>query len=417
MYAIHKAARTLSVVVLLLLLSCHADAATAAPSSKWTEAEANAWYRQQPFLVGSNYNPANAINELEMWQAETFDPARIDLELGWAADIGMNTMRVYLHDLPYKQDPEGFKRRINAFLQIADKHRIRTMFVLFDSCWDPFPAPGKQRDPRPGVHNSGWVQSPGKVALEDPAEYPRLEAYVKGIVGAFKADKRVLAWDIWNEPDNMNEPAYISLEPKNKGELVLALLPQAFQWAREAGATQPLTSGVWKGGDWSNSRELGAMEITQLHLSDIITFHNYDAPESFESRIKQLQRYNRPILCTEYMARGNGSTFEGSLPIAKRYNVAAINWGLVQGKSQTHLPWDSWRRPYVGREPSIWFHEVFRTDGTPYRREEVELIKRLTGRGKVRAATRGSIMNATPPARPLPDPLREQFARVIPMHE
>lgn len=378
MHVIHKAART----VFVLLLLC--QAAFAAPGVKWTEAEANSWYRQQPFLVGSNYNPATAINELEMWQAETFDPKRIDLELGWAENIGMNTMRVYLHDLPYKQDPEGFKRRINTFLQIADKHKIRPMFVLFDSCWDPFPVAGKQRDPRPGVHNSGWMQSPGKVALEDPAEYPRLEAYVKGVVGAFRNDKRILAWDIWNEPDNMNDPAYFSLEPKNKPELVLALLPQAFQWAREAGASQPLTSGVWKGGDWSNPRELGAMEITQLHLSDIITFHNYDAPESFERRIKQLQRYNRPILCTEYMARGNGSTFEGSLPIAKRYNVAAINWGLVQGKSQTHLPWDSWRRPYVDREPAIWFHEVFRYDGTPYRLQEVELIKQLTG--KVRAA-------------------------------
>ncbi|HEX8474546.1 MAG TPA: cellulase family glycosylhydrolase [Pyrinomonadaceae bacterium] len=362
-------------------------------SARWTEAQANAWYRQQPFLVGSNYNPATAINELEMWQAETFDPKRIDLELGWAENIGMNTMRVYLHDLAYKQDPEGFKRRLDTFLRIADKHKIRPMFVLFDSCWDPFPVAGKQRDPRPGVHNSGWMQSPGKVALEDPTEYLRLEAYVKGVVGAFKQDKRILAWDIWNEPDNTNEPAYSSLEPKNKVELILALLPQAFHWAREAGATQPLTSGVWKGGDWSNPRELTAMEITQLYLSDIISFHNYDAPESFERRIKQLQGYNRPILCTEYMARGNGSTFEGSLPIAKRYNVAAINWGLVQGKSQTHLPWDSWRRPYIDREPAVWFHEVFRTDGTPYRPAEVELIKRLTGKNKVqdaRAQTRAA---------------------------
>ncbi|MDQ1590386.1 MAG: hypothetical protein QOG71_1013 [Pyrinomonadaceae bacterium] len=380
MYVSRKAARALVVILLL----CHV--AFAAPSSKWTETEANEWYKRQPFLVGSNYNPATAINELEMWQADTFDPRRIDLELGWAEDIGMNTMRVYLHDLAYKQDPEGFKRRIDEFLRIADKHKIRPMFVLFDSCWDPFPVTGKQREPRPGVHNSGWMQSPGKVALEDPAEYPRLATYVKGVVGAFKDDRRILAWDIWNEPDNMNEPAYSALEPKNKAELVLALLPQAFQWAREAGATQPLTSGVWKGGDWSNPRDIGAMEITQLHLSDIISFHNYDDPASFERRIKQLQRYNRPILCTEYMARGNGSTFEGSLPIAKRYNVAAINWGLVQGKSQTHLPWDSWRRPYVDREPAIWFHEVFRTDGTPYRAAEVELIKRLTGKLKAQAA-------------------------------
>jgi hypothetical protein len=374
-----KTFKTLRLLALYLLLC---SAALAAPAQKWTEQKANEWYRAQGFLVGSNYNPATAINELEMWQADTFDPQRIDLELGWAARIGMNTMRVYLHDLPYAQDAEGFLRRIDQFLAICARHNIRPMFVLFDSCWDPLPAPGRQRPPRPGVHNSGWVQSPGAVALQDPAHYPRLEAYVRGVVGRFAADRRVLAWDIWNEPDNMNDPAYLSLEPKNKVELVLALLPQAFAWAREAGATQPLTSAPWKGGDWSNPRELTAMELTQLHLSDVISFHNYDSPDKFEARVKQLQKYNRPILCTEYMARGNGSTFTGVLPVAKRYNVAAINWGLVQGKSQTHLPWDSWRRPYTDREPDVWFHEVFRTDGTPYRAEETELIKRLTARSK-----------------------------------
>lgn len=381
MNVIHKAARLLVVVLLLT----HAAAfQTLAATQKWTESKANEWYKSQGFLVGSNYNPASAINELEMWQADTFDPKRIDLELGWAADIGMNTMRVYLHDLAYKQDPKGFLERVDRFLAIAEKHKIKPMLVLFDSCWDPFPVAGKQRAPRPGIHNSGWVQSPGKVALEDPAEYPRLEAYVRGVVTRFANDKRVLAWDIWNEPDNMNDPAYISLEPKNKVELVLGLLPQAFQWARESNATQPLTSAPWKGGDWTNPRELTATEIAQLYLSDIISFHNYESAESFERRIKQLQVYNRPILCTEYMARGNNSTFEGSLPVAKRYNVAAINWGLVQGKSQTHLPWDSWRRPYTDREPAIWFHEVFRTDGAPYRVEETQLIRQLTG--KVKAA-------------------------------
>ena len=81
------------------------------------------------------------------------------------------------------------------------------------------------------------------------------------------------------------------------------------------------------------------------------------------------------------MARGAGSTFDGSLPIAKRYHVAAINWGLVAGKTQTYLPWDSWQRPYVLIQPTVWFHEVFRNDGTPYRRHEVDLIRELTGRG------------------------------------
>ncbi|PWT91508.1 MAG: 1,4-beta-xylanase [Blastocatellia bacterium] len=374
-------ARHRSWVVLLWLIIC--CSAPSAQPQKWSAQKANDWYKQQAWLVGSNYVPATAINELEMWQAETFDPQRIDLELTWAQSIGMNTMRVFLHDLLWK-DPDGFKGRLNTFLTIAAKHDIRPIFVLFDSVWDPSPQLGKQRAPQPGVHNSGWMQSPGAKALADSSEYPRLEAYVKGVVGAFAHDRRVLAWDIWNEPDNTNGGSYHEAEPKNKVELILALLPKAFAWAREAGAEQPLTSGVWKG-DWTEAK-LGAMERLQLDQSDVISFHNYDAPTELEKRISWLVRFNRPLICTEYMARGNGSFFIGSLPVFKKYNVAAINWGLVQGKAQTHLPWDSWERPYVNREPAIWFHEVFRTDGAPYIPEEVEYIKRMTGRGKARAA-------------------------------
>jgi hypothetical protein len=259
------------------------------------------------------------------------------------------------------------------------------MFVLFDSCWDPFPKLGKQRDPKPGVHNSGWAQSPGAEALRDPSQYARLEAYVKGVVGSFAKDDRVLAWDIWNEPDNTNGSSYGKLEPANKVELVLGLLPKAFGWARAAGAQQPLTSGVWKG-DWSGADKLSPMEEIQLDNSDVISFHNYDRPPEFEKRIRWLEAYKRPILCSEYMARGNGSTFEGSLPVAKQYRVAAYNWGLVAGKTQTYLPWDSWQRPYTDREPAVWFHEVFRTNGAPYRQPEVDLIRRLTGAGAKRKA-------------------------------
>ena len=346
---------------------------------RWTEKAANEWYAKQPWLVGSNYAPAYAIDELEMWQADTFDPKRIDLELGWAESIGLNTMRVFLHDLLWQQDPQSFKKRIETFLQVADKHHIKPLFVLFDSCWDPNPQLGKQHEPRPGVHNSGWVQSPGARALRDTSQYPRLEAYVKGLVGAFAKDQRVLGWDVWNEPDNTNQGSYSELEPKNKVALILLLLPRVFDWAREAHPTQPLTSGVWKG-SWSSSEKLDPIEKIQIDMSDVISFHSYDKQEDFEKRIVWLLPYNRPILCTEYMARGNGSTFQGSLPIAKKYHVAAINWGLVAGKTQTYLPWDSWQHPYTDREPAIWFHEIFRADGTPYRQEEADFIRAIIGR-------------------------------------
>jgi hypothetical protein len=369
--------RLVQVITVWILL---AVTALAAQTERWSEQKARDWYARQPWLVGSNYNPASAINQLEMWQADSFDPKRIDLELGWAESLGMNTMRVYLHDLLW-QDAEGFKRRLDQFLTIAAKHKIRPIFVLFDAVWDPDAKPGKQRAPRPGVHNSGWVQSPNRTTLQNPSEYPRLEAYVKGVVGRFARDNRVLAWDIWNEPDNENPGSYNELEPKNKVELVLRLLPQAFAWARAAQPEQPLTSGVWKG-DWSTPEKMTEMDRLQIDLSDVITFHNYDSPTELEKRINWLKRYNRPMICTEYMARGNGSFFFGGLLVGKVHNVGMINWGFVQGKTQTHLPWDSWQHPYVDREPSIWFHEVFRNDGTPYIPEEVEFIKRMTGKVK-----------------------------------
>src|SRR5690242_19253701 len=206
-------------------------AVTIVAQEKWSEQQARDWYAKQPWLVGSNYNPASAINQLEMWQADSFDPKRIDLELGWAEGLGMNTMRVYLHDLLWQQDAPGFRKRIDTFLSIAKKHNIRPMFVLFDSCWDPFPKLGKQRAPTPGVHNSGWVQSPGADALKDPAQYPRLEQYVKGVVGAFANDDRILAWDVWNEPDNPNRSSYAKQEPPNKVGYIETLLPKAFEWA------------------------------------------------------------------------------------------------------------------------------------------------------------------------------------------
>lgn len=342
----------------------------------WSKEKANEWYKKQPWLVGSNFNPSTAINQLEMWQEETYDAATIDRELGWAADIGMNTMRVYLHDLLWEQDSAGFVKRLDNFLEIADRHDITIMFVLFDSVWDPYPTLGKQREPKPHVHNSGWIQSPGAEALKDSTQHARLEAYVKGVIGAFADDERVLSWDIWNEPDNTNDRAYGDVELKDKSDYVLPLLKKSFEWARSVNPSQPLTSAIWLG-DWSSHKKLTPMQKLQVEQSDIISFHNYDGDEEFEKRIKWLQRYERPLLCTEYMARPNGSTFEGFLPIAKEYNVAMYNWGFVDGKTQTKYPWDSWDKAYTS-EPDVWFHEVLRKDGSAYRKEEVDLIKEMT---------------------------------------
>ena len=361
-------------------------AAAFAQPHHWSETEANDWYAKQPWPVGANYIPATAVNQLEMWQADTFDPVVIDRELTWAQALGFNTMRVFLHDLLWSRDQAGFEKRINAYLKIADKHKIRTIFVLFDSCWDPFPSLGVQRPPRPGVHNSRWLQSPGSPALMDDKQTDRLLAYIQGILTDFAHDKRILAWDVWNEPDNLNDGSYGPSEAKNKLALVTQLLPKVFEFARAAIPDQPLTSAVWRG-DWSSAAKLSLVEKIQLENSDIVSFHNYDKPEEFEKRVQWLQSWHRPIFCTEYMARPRGSTFQAILPLAKKDKVAAINWGFVAGKTQTYLPWDSWQHPYTDRPPEMWFHDILNPNGRPYSQAEVDAIRAATSQQeKVKAA-------------------------------
>ncbi len=344
-----------------------------APTGVWDAAKANEWYGKQGWLVGANYITGSAINQLEMWQAETFDTAAIDRELALAAGIGMNTMRVFLHDLLHQQDPEGYFKRMEQFLQIADKHHIRIMFVLFDSVWDPNPVAGKQREPKPHVHNSGWVQSPGIKVLQDSTQYPRLEKYVKETVGKFASDPRVVCWDVWNEPDNPNVSAYGPVELKNKVDFVLPLLGKVFAWARAAAPVQPLTSGVWAG-NWEADSTLKPIEKLMIAESDVISFHTYDDSTEVEKRIAQLKRYQKPLICTEYMARPRNSTFASILPIFKKHKVAAYNWGFIEGKSQTNYPWDTWTKQYTA-EPELWFHDIFRKNGEPYRQQEVDFIR------------------------------------------
>ncbi len=353
-----------------------ADDEAGTEQGAWPKARAEAWAKTHPWLVGCNYAPATAINQLEMWQPRTFDPATIDRELGWAQGLGFNSIRVFLHHLLWESDPQGFLDRMDQFLAIADRHKIGVMFVLFDSVWDPFPHSGRQHAPVPGLHNSGWVQSPGVVILKNPGRHEELKDYVTGVIARFRDDRRVDAWDLFNEPDNPNRSSYGRFEPPNKPELALALLKKEFAWARSANPTQPLTAGVWIG-DFTDESKLSPINRFMLDHSDVISFHNYKPLPEMKRDVEALKRYGRPILCTEYMARPAGSRFDPILGYLKTEQVGAYNWGFVAGKSQTIYPWDSWKKPYPG-EPAVWFHDIFRTDGTIYDPAEVEYIRGLT---------------------------------------
>ena len=342
---------------------------------RWPEEKAQEWFEKNGWVAGCNYIPGNAINQIEMWQKETFSPELINKELGWAASLGFNTARVFLHQLVWEEDPQDYCRRIDEFLGIASSHGIKIMFVLFDAVWDPFPKLGKQPEPRLNVHNSGWVQCPGYDVLNDPSRYDDLYSYVNGIVSHFKNDKRVLIWDLFNEPDNMNLSSYKDDDYiAHKAELSMALLKKTINWVRVINPDQPITMAPWQE-NWHCSHRVSALDEYMFSHSDIISFHNYEDRKHLEQRILSIkQRYNRPMLCTEYMARPFGSTFQEILPLFKEHNIGAYNWGLVAGKSQTHCPWDSWSTEYTS-EPELWFHDIFREKGEVYNKEEVEFLK------------------------------------------
>jgi len=361
--------------------------AAAPAATRWTAERARSWGDSVGWQVGANYVPSSAGNQLEMWQAATWDPTTIDRELGWAQSLGMNTMRVFLHDLAYRQDPQGFMRRLDQFLVIAERHRIRPMIVIFDAVWDPNARTGPQRRPRPHLHNSIWVQSPTGALLQDSTRWNReLGPYVTALFRRFGRDRRILAWDLYNEPDNINRPAYVAYEPVDKGALALGLLTRTFRWARAERPIQPLTVGPWYG-DWSDTTKMAPVFRYALAQSDIITFHTYDEPDEVRRRIAALEPYGRPIICTEYMARPRGSTFQTILPLFAERKVGAMNWGFVNGRSQTIYPWDSWTQEYTA-EPKVWFHDVFHTNGTPYDTTETALIRRLTS--EARAGRQGA---------------------------
>ena len=348
--------------------------------SKWSIEKSQKWYDQNNWIVGCNYLPSNAINQLEMFQKETFDEEINKKELSWARQLGFNSVRVYLHDLLWA-DPIGFSERLNILLDICASLEIKPLLVLFDDCHRPYPKLGIQPKPVSGVHNSGWKQSPGMAIVNgiyeeqlNNIEIIRLKKFVTEILSNFKDDERILMWDIYNEPGQFGI-----------GDKSLTLLELTWEWAYEVRPSQPLTACL------DGSVGEGNIKLNAEN-SDIITFHTYEG-EKLQETIDKLKVYKRPLICTEYMAREFGSTFEFSLPIFKENNIGCYNWGLVAGKSQTHFGWstilDLQKKKEGGKfledgddipEPEIWFHDILRKDGTAYNEKEVEFIKAITAR-------------------------------------
>ena len=346
---------------------------------KWSKEKAWEWHKENGWMVGTNFNPSTAINQLEFFQEATFDIETIDRELGWSADLGMNLHRVYLHNLLWNQDSIGFINRLEQYLKISEKYKIKTMFVLLDDVWDPSPKLGIQPKPIPFVHNSGWVQAPGAEILGDSLRHYELKNYIKGVVQHFANDKRVVAWDLYNEPDNVaNNEGRAEFEVQDKHIYSYSLIKKVVRWVREVNPSQPVTMGLWKGDHtiWGKSNKLRPLERFMVQNSDVISFHSYDGHKVTAEKIEALKNYQRPILCTEYLARTNGSTFKEILPLFEENQVSAMNWGFVAGKTNTIFPWSSWTKKFDSM-PKVWHHDIYRPDKSPFSKQEISFLKSM----------------------------------------
>ena len=357
---------------------------------RWSEERAWQWHNENGWMVGTNFNPSTSINQLEFWQEDTYDPETIERELEWSAELGMNMHRVYLHNLLWDQDSIGFLERVDNYLNISESKNIKTLFVLLDDVWHPVPKLGKQPEPIPFVHNSGWVQAPGSEILGDSSRHDELKNYVKGVISHFADDKRVVGWDLYNEPDNVassdpeNLVNNINFRGLNRGPEVkekhiysLSLLKKIFMWAREVNPSQPLTVGLWKDSEtWNDIDNLSAIDRFAISNSDVISFHAYGDLEETMKKIEDLEQFNRPLLCTEYLARGEQNTFQIMLPLFKEKEIAAVNWGFVAGKTNTAFPWSSWQVEFDSL-PKIWHHDIYLPDKTPYDEKEIAFLKNI----------------------------------------
>lgn len=354
---------------------------------RWTKPAARRWWDRRPWICGFNYLPSSAVNFLDMWQADSFDGAAIARELGWAADLGFNAVRVNLHSLVWQHDRDGLLARFDRFLDTAAGLGLATVPCLFDDCGfgGAEPRLGPQPAPVPGVHNSRAVASPGRASVVDRGAWPVLERYLRDLVARHAQDDRVLFWDLYNEPGNR---MVFGAEGVSRFDGPLeaashALMRLCFDWARAEAPAQPLTVGAWttpRAGSADAAFDT-AVDRDALALSDIVTFHAYCDAASAARFIDHLAQLGRPMLCTEWMARPVGSRIADQLPLFHDRGVGCFQWGLVQGRTQTHLPWPAALVAQHGGQAdrSVWFHDILERDGTPYDPAETALIRRLAG--------------------------------------
>lgn len=292
------------------------------------------------WVKGAVFVPSNVVNEAQQW--EEFDPVINDRELAYAAAYGFNLVRVFLHFAVWQKHPETFLNNIETFLQLADKHGIKTEFVFFDDVWDPNPVLGPYPAPIPGVHNSRWVQSPGDFVKDNYAYHrEQLEAYVKDVVSRHAHDPRISFWETFNEPGNGQNPA--------RSKVTQQLMNEARLWIKETESSIPVTATG--GNPW-----LGEP------FSDFYSWHFYEDYSGAEG--------GAATVCTETMNRRT-QTVSGVVDYL-RGKTGYVLWELMIGRDNCRFPWGN---PPGAPEPEVPFHGLIYPDGHPWSLADVKAVR------------------------------------------
>lgn len=358
-------------------------------SEKWTCEKAWKWQGEKPWIVGCNFVPADCINAIEIWQEEGFDGVlrAAECEIRLAAEIGMNSVRMILPFHVWKYQRKGFLERLERMLAMLDGHGVTLVPIFFDDCgrgpvecYSEKVHFGRQPEPVKGCHG-GYAPvkkmdsiNPTYSYVDEPGNWPDMERFVRDVVSAHRTDERILMWDIWNEPGNSGGNG-----AGNVGKS-MGIMEKVFAWTRQEDPVQPLTAGCWDFyGDYF--RDGGCGEFTEiekkaLELSDVISWHYYGNYEKSCMLIGKLKEYRRPLFITEWLHRPFGNYVEEMLPLFKKEKIGCYNWGLVNGKTQTHEPWD-WILD-MDLDFGRWQHDLFYSDHTPYSEQEINLFKELT---------------------------------------
>ncbi len=324
---------------------------------RWSKEKVQAYIDQFGVIKACNYVPAYCYNYMQMWY--DYREKTIKKEVAFAKDCDLNSFRIFLPLFAFQDGGKWdmVKKNLRHFMDLCRDMEISIMLSFQPNYMkvDKGEEEGPYVDFKPGRHMNHWYypnadfdQMHKKTQVLDV-----VYSFMEDIMDEYYEDTNIVAWDLWNET-----------WPEDRECLELI-----FSKAREINPMQPLTA-CWEAFD----------------ISDVISFHNYVRPGGrdrygqkgsldFMEELERALSFQRPVLCTECLARSEGNTFESFLPFFSKHRIGFYFWGLCAGAAQYHFPWD-W--PEGSPEPKEWFHCILYPDGLPYREEEIRLLKAFT---------------------------------------